>query len=396
MKITAVISEFDPFHNGHKYLIDCLRESGSTHIISIMSGNFTQRGQAAMFDKYTRTKAALACGADLVSELPVSFACSGAERFAYGGVFIADSLGCVDTLAFGSECGDIDLLKNAADAVTDRSADKVIRDLLGSGMTFAAAREQAVRKLYGSVPADVLSSPNNILAVEYIKALRHINSIIRPETIKRTGAEHDSNETVGNIASASYIRSLYESGDQGTVSFLPENVRVLYSDPENRPPLYGRQKKTEMMMLYRLRTMSAADFAALPDVSEGLENRLYDAVRSSECVEEIILRTKSKRYTRSRIMRILTSAFLGMTKDSIPSKPLYIRVLGMNSKGTEVLRIAKKTAVLPIVMRYSDTYADPEAKKMYEFESLCDDIYALSGDMVYPCGSYMTNKVIRV
>ena len=187
MKTSAVICEFNPFHNGHAYLLQEARKRGATHIITIMSGNFTQRGEPAIFDKYTRTRAALMCGADLVAELPLTYAAAYAERFAYGGVYLAKAFGCTNELVFGSESGDADAIIKAAKAVSDSAVRKLMKYELSGGMTFAAAREKAVFDICGNEISDILGSPNDILGVEYCKALLSLNSAIRPVAVKRIG-----------------------------------------------------------------------------------------------------------------------------------------------------------------------------------------------------------------
>ena len=394
MKITCVICEYNPFHNGHEYMLRQLRENGSTHIAAIMSGNFTQRGEAAIYDKFTRTRAALTGGADLVIELPVSFACANAQRFAYGGVYLAESLGCTEELAFGSESGNTELLTKAASAIDDERVRKDIGERMSSGITFAAAREQAVEKIFGKNVSQLLHSPNDILGIEYIRALNIAGSRISPVSVKRIGAAHDSSNTENNITSAKNIREMLYSGNNDGYSYIPDAAAGLFRSAENKPPYGGRKNELEKAMIYRLRTMTKEQLAALPEISEGLENRLYDSIRKSVSVEEIADSTKSKRYTRARINRILTYALLGFEKSSLSESPQYVRILGMNSRGKEILRAAKKTAKLPVVMKYSDLEYGTKAHKMFMQESMCDDIYALSGKDNDICGRNFTGKMI--
>lgn len=394
MKISSVICEYNPFHNGHEYMLRKMREGGATHIIACMSGNFTQRGTPAIYDKYTRTRAALAGGADLVAELPVSFACSGAERFASGGVSILNAFGCVDEIVFGSECGNTDILKKLAAAVEDREVSAEIQKYLSTGMTFAAARQKAVEAIYGSDTAEILSEPNNILGVEYIKALNRLGSNIIPSALLRKGADHDSEEIVDGYAGAKYIRSMIECGES-TENLMPSYAAEIFGKAENRPPKGGRMSKLEVALMYRLRMMTEEKLAEIPEVGEGLENRIYSAARKGKSLEEIICGIKSKRYTRARIMRILMYALLGITKADMLPTPQYIRILGFNERGREILRAAKKTAVLPIVTKYSDVQRlNTEAQEMFSLESRCDDIYALSGETANICGRNMTEKMI--
>ena len=393
MVISALICEFDPFHNGHKYLLDSMRQSGADCIIACMSGSFTQRGEPAAFDKRTRTEAAILCGADLVIELPVTFACAGAERFAFGGVSILDALGCVDNIFFGSECGDVEKLKKAALALGNNELGNIIKEKLSTGVTFAAAREHAVRELYGQETADLFHSPNNILGIEYLKALYTLESKITPHTIMRTGTGHDSSEVKDNIASGSYLRQLANSGKSFEEYIPAEAFGVFSRELRNFSPC--SMDNLERALLFRLRTMTHEQFALLPEVGEGLENRLYCAVRSCNSVEEMLASVKTKRYTMSRLRRIITYALLGITsKDMIPSPP-YVRVLGFNSVGRMALSEIKKTCTLPMITKLSElSHFENECMRSFMLESHCDDIHALSGKKVRPCGANETYRIV--
>ncbi len=394
MKITGVICEFNPFHNGHEYLLNRIREEGATHIVVCMSGNFTQRGEPALFDKYDRCRAALSCGADLVTELPVTFALSGAERFAFGGVSILDSLGCVDELFFGSESGDIGILSRAADAADAPELSELIVKNLSGGMTFAAARQAAVAELCGEGLSAVLSQPNNILGIEYIRAIKKLGSAIEVKTAGRCGAGHNSSIACGNIASASFIRRMAENGED-IRRFIPEKAYDIFSVTDDPPADGGRMNKLIPMLMYRLRMMSVQDIEALPEISEGLENRIYSAVRKAAGFEELIGLIKSKRYTRARIERILMYALLGFEKDTLPEKPGYIRVLGFSERGRDILKAAGDNCRLPLIMKYSDIKKHGgTVRREYELECRCDDIYALTGEKPMPCGIDMTHGII--
>lgn len=393
MVISSLICEFDPFHNGHKYLLDSMRQSGADCIIACMSGNFTQRGEPAAFDKRSRTEAAILCGADLVLELPVTFACAGAERFAFGGVSILDALGCVDSIFFGSECGDIEKLKTAAAALQDEKLGIVIKEKLSFGVTFAAAREQAVCELCGTETAGLLRDPNNILGIEYLKALFTLESKITPHTITRTGAGHNSFGIKDNTASGSYLRQLAISG-QPFEKFVPAAAFEVF-----RRALMDfspcSMNNIEKAVLFRLRTMTPGQLALLPDVGEGLENRLYSAVRTCNSVEEILTAVKTKRYTMSRLRRILACAILDITAgDMLPSPP-YIRVLGFNKTGGAALSEIKRSCTLPIITRSSElSRLGDECRQSFGLESRCDDIYALAGKKVRQCGGNETYRIV--
>ena len=393
MVISTIICEFDPLHNGHKYILDCMRESGAECIVACMSGNFTQRGSPAYFDKHSRAEAALNCGADLVTELPVTFACAGAERFAFGGVSILNALGCADSIFFGSECGSTELLRKAALALEGDAVKGRIREKLVTGVTFAAAREQAVREICGDEAADALHRPNDILGIEYLKALSLLKSSITPHTVKRLGALHDSAEADGGFASASRLRELALEG-ASIQEYVPAGAfEVFGRSLAGAQP--DRMKALERVMLYRLRMMTLSDMAVLPEIGEGLENRLYSAVRSGISVSEILASVKTKRYTMARLRRILTYALLGITaSDMLPSPP-YIRVLGFNGTGRLALSEIKKRSSLPIITKVSElSKLNDACRRAFDLESRCDDIYAISGEAVRPCGTNQTSQLI--
>ena len=223
MKITGIVAEFDPFHNGHKYLVEQARGSGSTHIVSVMSGSFLQRGKCASADKFSRARAAVLGGVDLVVELPQVFACSSAKRFAEGAVGVLEGFGCVDELFFGSECGDADALSSLADDIGSDDVKTEIKRFAAEGMSYPAALKQAVSAVCGDISC-LLDGANNTLALEYIKALKRINSKMMPSTVKRSGAAHDSAETTGDIASASAVRELVFAGDESYKNFIPKTT----------------------------------------------------------------------------------------------------------------------------------------------------------------------------
>ena len=384
MKVSSLICEYNPFHNGHKYMLDKMRENGCEYIIACMSGNFTQRGDFAVFDKYSRTKTALENGIDLVIELPVIYSCATAEKFAFGGVDILNSLGCVSEIYFGSECGNMEALRNTADILQSSEISEKIKKYLSLGQTFAKARENAVADI-DKISAEILKSPNNILGIEYIKALNKINSPILPQTIQRVGSEHDSLTVCENTASATLIRKMIYENNQEFKKYIPSPVFSEIHD----------FKKLETAVLYKLRMMSLEDFKNLPDISEGLENRLYSAVRSGTSIEQILSLAKTKRYTLARLRRILLYAFLGITQNDCNMLPQYIKILGFSQNGKNILRTMRETAKLPVIMRYSDVKKlSPSAQYLYALESRCDDIYALSGENIIPCGRNLTENTV--
>ena len=394
-KVTGVVAEYNPFHNGHKYMIEKCRENGATHIVAVMSGNFVQRGSVAIMDKRARARAAIESGVDLVIELPVCWAVSTAELFARGGVSILDSLGCVDTLSFGAECDDAALLRKAAVAVCDSRVDALIKEELQGGISYPKARENAVRNVFGDEIAEVLSKPNNILAVEYIKALEDFNSTIGLDPILRKGAQHDSLKENGEFSSASALRILLEREDKKAYEYMPEpSVKEF-----ERLKAVGRAPvcfdESERAILSRLRMLSVEDIEKAPDVSEGLQNRIYNAIQTATSLEELYDIIKTKRYTHSRIRRIITALYLGITPEDAQMDMPYIRVLGFNGRGREILKEIKDTAKLPVIMKSSQMAAlSEEARHVFDLECKATNLYNLSTPRILPCGTELSDEIV--
>lgn len=395
MSIIGIICEFNPFHNGHKYLIDSVKKDGDT-VVCIMSGNFVQRGEPAIIDKRQRAKTALLCGADLVIELPAAFSVAGAQTFARGGVKLLDSLGIVDTLVFGSECGSTEKLIRAAEAVENENVQNEIFTLMQTGVTFASAREMAVRLVFGDEIADILHNPNDILAVEYISALKILRSEIKPQAVLRKGVSHDDTETDGAFASASFIREKMKIGES-IEKYIPcEAFEILDKAVKagHAPADYG---KLDVAILAFLRKADAKDFSDVPDVSEGIENRILTAARNSNTLSEVFDNAKTKRYTHARIRRIVLCAFLGLNNSYIACGMPYIHVLGFSDKGKELLHNAKKSARLPIAVRASDISNLTEtAKRSFKLECTVTDIYNLTLPKIRNCGTEMTDSPVII
>lgn len=374
----AVICEFNPFHNGHRFLLGKAKELTGEPVLAVMSGSFTQRGEVALCSKFERAEAALKSGADLVAELPAVYAVSCAERFARGGVNISKMFGCVNYLAFGCEDDDIDLLKTAAFAGENPEVNAIIAEQMNSGSYYPKAYEYAVRQVCGGEVADVLTKPNNILAVEYIRALRGTD--IKPLPIKRVGAEHDSDGADGIYASASYIRKLLRSG-KSAEKLLP------YAPSEITYP-----EKLDRALLYKLRNMNAEQLRALPEVGEGLENRILSAARKFGTAEEVIGEVKTKRYTRSRICRILTCALLGITEELQTKTADYARVLGFTDEGGKMLK-ACIGKVITSAAKAEDLGSD--TAELLAADIRATDTAALAYEKVKPCGADYLTKIVK-
>ncbi len=361
MRVAAVICEFNPFHNGHKYLIDKIKSEHADCVIAIMSGNFVQRGDVAITDKYSRARAALENGCDLVIELPTVFALSSAENFAKGGVALAQALNA-DILCFGAEDDNISMLSDIANVFCDEIFKNALKKHISDGSYYAKAVSDSIKEVLSLQHCEVLSKPNNTLAIEYIKALK--GTTITPIAVKRNGADHDSDITSKNIASATYIRQLVQN-DEAYDSFTSMNI-------ENCSDI----KKLETAILYKLRTMSKEELEKLPYVQEGLHNRIYECCRSSNSLEELYNNLKTKRYTMSRLRRIVMCALLDITKSDMPNEAKYIRVLGMNDSGTKLI----SRATLPLICRVASDYSilDNDAKRIFDIDIKASEIFALS------------------
>jgi len=394
MLVCGITAEYDPFHNGHLYQTAILREQGFTHIVAVMGGNFSQRGTSSALSKKAKVKAALDSGVDLVIELPVCCCLSGAEGFAKGGVFLLHSICTTDAIAFGSECGDIEILKQAAAACVSPEVNEYIRKHLSSASGYAQIREEAVRALCGDRVADALKHPNDILATEYIKSATTFGYTGKLIPVKRTGARHNSDLSQGNIASASHIRSMT---DLDMISKYVPNATLSVMKQEFEAGRYPADNgRLSHAIVSRLRTLPTKIFSELPDISEGLENRIYNAVRRFGTVDEIVKSATSKRHPSSRIRRILTCAAIGITAQDSKTLPQYIRPLGATDKGIELLGQISQRAALPLFTKSSQiTDLDYRAQRQFDLECSASDLYTLATPTPYPCGEEITSKFVH-
>lgn len=343
-KVLGIVAEYNPFHNGHLYhLEESKRQANAEFSICIMSGNFTQRGNTAIVDKWSRAQMALESGVDLVVELPLIYSISSAENFAFGSISILNKLGIVDAVSFGSETGDVSILNAFAEILYDEPKEylSLLEHELAKGVSYAKAREKAILMYLSDIRkyANVLSNPNNILGIEYLKALKRLKSEIKPLTIKREDVGHNSTKIVNGIASSSTIRKFIKNPDVLN-QVVPEATFSILEDKLKHGQIVRSIACFEKEILYKLRTMSIEQIANLPDVSEGLENAIKSAANSCNNITDLISLIKSKRYAQTRIQRILLYALLDITKqDMINSTKVtpYIRVLGINSNGKKIL-----------------------------------------------------------
>lgn len=374
MQVCAIISEYNPFHTGHLYQItEVRRRLPGCLIVSIMSGNYVQRGEPALWDKYLRAQCAVkAGGPDLVIELPITAALSSAEGFAQGGVQLAAALGCVTHLAFGCETGTEESLMRLAACLDSAAFDDQLRRQLASGISYAQAASRAAAALCPDC-ASLLDSPNDILAVQYCRALRKINPAILPLAVRRYGAAHDG-APVDDIPSASYIRSLFHSGDDAAaIALLPDSSHEIGKTARR----HSWADFDDAALRY-LRRLPPAYFRTLPDVSEGLENRFSAACRDATNLTELWEHARSRRYPLSRIRRLTLCAYLGITDALASLSPSFLTVLAMNRQGRQILKQMKNSCALPVVVKPVQARAflpGTPAEKLWTLTMQADDQY---------------------
>ena len=387
LRVSGIIAEFNPLHSGHKYLIDAARLD-SDAVVCILSGNFTQRGDTAIISKHKRARLALLCGVDIVAELPVLWSMSTAQNFALGGVWQAYNLGCTE-LVFGSESGDIGALLAAADVLCGDAFSCLVREKLQSGITFAAARESAAIEL--GVDFKLLRNPNDNLGIEYICAALRLGLDLGFRCIKRQGAAHDSKAFTESFASASLIREHILNGNIGFAErFMPIEARGII-----QPNDVSDIKRLETAILCSLRSKQPEDFARLPDISEGIENKLFFAAQKATSLESLLNGIKTKRYTLARIRRLVLSAFLGLDGEFFMKTPPYTRILGFSERGTEHIKSIKEPKA-PIVTKVAQIKGLGErARKVLALESHASNIFALSLHTPLECGAEYKSKLLK-
>ena len=361
MKTVGIICEYNPLHLGHRKQIERIKAEFGENcaVVCAMSGNYVQRGVPAILDKSRRARAAVLCGADLVLELPVTAALSSAEGFAAGGVKILSQM--CDTLCFGAETAEKDALIHTAKALLSGDFPPLLRRELDTGKSFPAARQAAMVQM--GLSAQVLSQPNDILAVEYCKAILTQDSPMEPFPIHRAGSYHAEDVDMEN-PSATAVRGRMLAA-QDWKSCIPQPAQAIFADAPMHTLAAG-----ERAILAKLRTMTDAEFEALPYGSEGLWRKFLHACRTEATLEAIIAATKSKRYTRTRIDRMVMCAFLGITKETLEAEVPYTRVLAFNDKGRGILKAAKKSGTF---LNAGEAFDHP----YWELERRCGDLYGL-------------------
>lgn len=400
MSSVGIIAEYNPFHNGHAYHILRAKElSAAENAIICMSASFTQRGEPACLDKYARTRLALLGGADMVIELPDILSCACAERFGYGGVRILSATGLIDSLAFGSECGDIEMLTKAATFEIDSEG---MRAALASGLSYPSAAAQVM--MAHGIALDA-SSPNDMLAVEYIRQLNKLAPDIRPIAIHRVGAGYNetSLEKGSGFASASALRKAAESVDLDVFKArVPEAVFEAINKEAERGRFPASLTALSPAVLYALRSMGTDRIATLADVSEGLENPIYRAALNSCSVTELLCKVKTKRYTLARLRRILSYSLIGSTAElqrtAFEEKDaLYIRVLGVRKTKLGLLSELAEKASLPVIVSAADRARLPDnAGRVFEHARRAQLVHALAFPENKACRDDLSFALITV
>lgn len=408
-KVLGIIAEYNPFHNGHLYHISESKKAiNAEYTVAVMSGNFVQRGDTSLIDKWSKAQMALQNGVDLVIELPAIYSVSSAENFASGAVKILNSLKIVDYLSFGSELCDVNILNEFANILFTEPKEylSLLNHELSKGFSYPKASENALLMYLNDIRkyANILSSPNNILAIQYLKALKEENSHIIPISIRRNKVDYNDSEIVDGFASATAIRKIAQTNDVWSLrKAMPKSSFDIMYEALRSGKTVSNLSKFENEIIYNLRRMSVEEIAELPDVTEGLENLIKSAASSCNTIDEFINIVKSKRYTVTRLKRILVYCLLGMTKkDMLNSKKVspYIRVLGFNQKGQELLSgIAHANPKLSIITsprQFLDSSSNKLLKSMLEQDIFATDVYTLGYDYDSCCGLDFTTPVIKM
>ena len=405
-KVLGIIAEYNPFHNGHLYHLEQSKKiTSSNYTVAVISGNFTQRGSTSLVDKWSRAEMALHSGVDLVIELPVLYATSSAENFAEGAIKILNSLEVVDYLSFGSETSVTDSLIKIANVLNNEPIEYkiLLSQELKKGLSFPKARENALfLYLKNNNFKNIISSPNNILGIEYIKALKKYKSNILPISIARFESGYNDITYSENIASATAIRNIVKNNGFDILKnlmpidsykILMENIKIGHAIPD--------LSVFEKQIIYNLRTMSINEIAELPDVAEGLEFAIKKAANSCNSIVEFLNNIKSKRYTSTRLQRILLYSLLKFTKKDMElSKKInpYIRVLGFNSRGkyllSEISKVNPKLEIITSVKKFMDNSNNKNLKTMLDKDIHATNIYTIGYDYDSSSNLDYTKKLI--
>lgn len=407
--VLGIIAEYNPFHNGHLYqLEEAKKQTGAEYVVAIITGNFAQRGNTALINKWAKAQIAIENGVDLVLELPTIYSISSAENFAEGAIKILDSLKIVDTLCFGTETSDFAALNNIANILYNEPKEytAILNHELGKGLSYPKARENALMMYLNDIKryASIMSGSNNILGIEYLKALKRLKSQMKPFSIERKKVYYNDEKIVDEFASSTAIRKLVATEQYDDLrKVMPKNSYMLLKEEIRKGNYVLDLIKYEKEIIYTLRKMTLKEIEQLPDVSEGLENLIKTAAESCNNLIDLVNIIKSKRYAQTRIQRILVYALLGITKkDMANSKKVipYTRVLGFNSKGKEIIsdicNINPKIQMITSVKKYVEQNNNKILKEMLEKDIFATDIYTLGYEYDSWANLDYTNKLIII
>lgn len=383
MNVVGIVAEFNPFHNGHAYIIRKAREYAANPdcaVVCVMSGNFVQRGECAVMSKHTRAEAAVRCGADLIIELPLPYVLSSADIFAHGAVSLLCALGITTHLAFGSESGDISGLCNLADIMASSEANSVISSEMRRGIPYAAARQIAAESIAPKL-SKLLKSPNDLLGCEYLSSLKRLGAKIEPIAIKRFGAEHDSQMPSDTFASATMLRELI-AANEDVSNYIPSPALEVFKREFALGKAPVTMQSLETAIISRLRMLDESIFLSLPGAAGGLGARLMRSV-NEPTLESIADNIKTKCYAHSRIRRLILCAALGIDFPCSYTTPPYVRVLAANEQGTKLLRTIKEQSSLPIITKPAHAKKLPEAaRQLFELENAATNLYVLGRNAI--------------
>lgn len=392
MKTVGIIAEFNPFHNGHRYLIDQAKKAtNADYAVVVMSGNFTQTGNVAIYDKFTRAKLASEYGADIVLELPSIYSNSSAEYFAFGAVSLLNSLNTVDYICFGTETEKIEVFEHIVDVLTKNNyvITENIKSRLKMGLSYPVAREESLKNFLSEEEITTLKTPNNILGIEYLKALKKLNSEITPICIKRESSDFNEksiNKSSNKYTSATSIRNMIKLNKIDLVeNYVPAST---YTTILNGNPLYN--DSLYKLLKYKVLTSDSDYLKTISEVTQGLENKIKGEITHSNSYDELIFNLKSKRYTLTKIKRMLTNILLDITKDDLKNivnnNICYAHVLSLGIKGKDVLSAISKNTDIPIISKINDKILDSldiDVLKYIKLDILASNIYyTLSNDII--------------
>lgn len=411
MNVVGIIAEYNPFHNGHFHHLETAKAiTRSNNSVVVMSPNFVQRGNPAITDKWTRTKMALLSGADLVIELPTPYATGSAEFFAKASVSLLNHCQMVNSINFGSENNDIDLLTQIADILVrePKTFKNALKKHLDTGINFPSARAKALTDYCNLDPdlsklrrqvSEIIKSPNNILGIEYLKALNRLNSHMTATTLKRKGSNYHSQDITNHTPSATAIRRQILKGSKNILHAMPKSSYELLTKQEHYPEF----KDLSHFLCYRLLFSTPEKLRGIVGITEGLENRIYTVFKETQSIADMTEGIKSKRYTQTTVQRILLNIILQITKDDLKEfeekgGPQYIRVLGFKKSSAHLLTRLHQQATLPIVMNLPKDYHKLSAtgQKLLNLEVRATNIYSTLQGASNPINLDYTHPIVKV